>query len=118
MDANRLLTSMMTRVSCGFSPRSVTALGESQLAVAYQPKVDVVDGRVVGLEALAPWTHPSRGPISPEPVIPLAVATRLIAPAPKEYVLDHALARQARALADALPPCQRRTTDTRLWAIL
>ena len=67
------------------------ALEQGQLAVVYQPKVDLVDGRVGGFEALARWSHPTRGPIGPDRFIPLAVATGMIGPL-TEYVLDRAIA--------------------------
>ena len=71
------------------------AIERRQMAVAYQPKVELVDGRVVGFEALARWSHPSRGPIGPDRFIPLAVTTGMIGPL-TEYVLDHALADAVR----------------------
>ena len=67
------------------------ALDQDQLSVVYQPKVDLVDGRVGGFEALARWSHPTRGPIGPNRFIPLAVATGMIGPL-TEYVLDRAIA--------------------------
>lgn len=45
-------------------------LSES-IEVVYQPQMDHF-GRIVGVEALARWTHPERGPISPAYFIPLA----------------------------------------------
>jgi diguanylate cyclase (GGDEF)-like protein len=41
------------------------------LDVVYQPQVDHF-GKIVGVEALCRWTHPSRGPVSPGYFIPLA----------------------------------------------
>jgi len=61
------------------------------LTVFYQPKARVVDGRLVGFEALARWFHPTRGEISPEHFIQLAEATGQIAPL-TYLVLAHAIA--------------------------
>lgn len=41
------------------------AIDDGDLWVAYQPKLDIVTGKLVGAEALARWTHPEKGPISP-----------------------------------------------------
>jgi EAL domain-containing protein (putative c-di-GMP-specific phosphodiesterase class I) len=46
--------------------------------VHYQPVVDIVSRRVVSVEALARWNHPTRGPISPTEFIPVAEQTGLI----------------------------------------
>jgi diguanylate cyclase (GGDEF)-like protein len=40
--------------------------------LAYQPIFDSVDRRVVGVEALLRWTHPTRGPVAPFELIRLA----------------------------------------------
>lgn len=54
------------------------ALQREELTVHFQPLVDMASARVVGCEALARWTHPQRGPISPAEFIPVAEETGLI----------------------------------------
>src|SRR6202000_2316584 len=48
-------------------------------SVAYQPIVDA-SGKIMAMEALSRWTHPTRGPIPPGVFIPLAEETDLISP--------------------------------------
>jgi diguanylate cyclase (GGDEF)-like protein/PAS domain S-box-containing protein len=56
-----------------------TALATTgQLSNAYQPIVDLVTRRAMGVEALARWMHPSRGPVSPVEFIPVAEESMLI----------------------------------------
>ena len=54
------------------------AIWGDQLGVHYQPVVDIVSRRVVSVEALARWNHPTRGPIPPSEFIPVAEQTGLI----------------------------------------
>ena len=54
------------------------AVAGRQLAVAYQPIIDLSDGRVIGMEALVRWNHPRRGWVSPAEFIPVAEDTGLI----------------------------------------
>jgi diguanylate cyclase (GGDEF)-like protein len=49
-----------------------------QVSPRYQPIVALGDGRIVGFEMLARWTHPIRGDISPSIFIPLAESVGLI----------------------------------------
>jgi diguanylate cyclase (GGDEF)-like protein len=70
------------------------AVESKELQAAYQPKVDR-EGRMVGLEALLRWSHPSLGPISPAKFIPLAEECGLIVPMGM-WVLNEAC-RQAKA---------------------
>lgn len=48
------------------------AIEAGALRIAYQPIVDVASGRVVCLEALARWSHPEHGEVSPEHFVALA----------------------------------------------
>lgn len=53
------------------------ALETDQLALGYQPVVDLVHGRVVGVEALLRWVHPDLGPVPPPEVVATAHAIGL-----------------------------------------
>ncbi len=48
------------------------------LSVAYQPQINVRDGLVSAVEALARWHHPRVGPVPPRVFIPIAEDTGLI----------------------------------------
>ncbi|MDX6749144.1 EAL domain-containing protein [Geminicoccaceae bacterium 1502E] len=48
------------------------AVESDALFLHYQPKFDIATGRISGVEALLRWTHPARGPVSPELFVPLA----------------------------------------------
>jgi diguanylate cyclase (GGDEF)-like protein len=68
-----------------------TALEQGQLELHYQPKAQLPDGVVNGVEALVRWHHPERGMIPPDEFIPLAEQSGLM-PKLTRYVLEHALA--------------------------
>ena len=53
-------------------------LENKEFRVFYQPKVDVVSGRIVAMEALARWEHPELGLLSPVEFIQLAEENGLI----------------------------------------
>jgi diguanylate cyclase (GGDEF)-like protein/PAS domain S-box-containing protein len=75
------------------------ALERRELAVHYQPKIDLRTGEITGAEALLRWTHPIRGLVSPAQFIPVAEDCGLILPIGK-WVLREAC-QQARAWVDA-----------------
>lgn len=71
------------------------AIEQGGLSLAYQPQVNIEDGQVYGVEALARWTHPTFGVVSPARFIPLAEECGLI------VELGHWAVREAcRQLAD------------------
>ena len=75
------------------------ALEHDQVDVYVQPKVSLVDGAVVGAEALVRWTHPVMGPLNPDQFIPAAEHTGVIRLL-TAYVVRHGLA-QCRRWRDA-----------------
>jgi len=54
------------------------ALERRELEVHYQPKVDLVSGKISGVEALVRWTHPQKGAIPPATLIGVAEDCGLI----------------------------------------
>ena len=69
------------------------AMANGALWNAYQPKLDIASGRIVGVEALVRWDHPQRGMIGPDQFIPLVEANG--------RARDLTLNVLVRALADA-----------------
>ncbi len=66
------------RLNLELELRRAIDLGE--LVLHYQPRVDVVTGRPLGMEALVRWQHPQRGLLSPAHFIDIAEETGLVVP--------------------------------------
>jgi diguanylate cyclase (GGDEF)-like protein len=69
------------------APRSVLRMSElrraivaDQLFLLYQPKINLQNGLIAGLEVLTRWQHPKLGLIPPDDFIPVAERTGLIIP--------------------------------------
>jgi diguanylate cyclase (GGDEF)-like protein len=54
------------------------AIGNNQLSLHYQPKIDFQTGCTVGVEALMRWHHPQHGAIPPDDFIAMTERTGLI----------------------------------------
>jgi EAL domain-containing protein (putative c-di-GMP-specific phosphodiesterase class I) len=71
-----------------------TALAEEQFLLLYQPIYDLSTRRVVALEALIRWQHPTQGVLGPQDFIPLSEETGLIVPIGR-WALEEACGRAA-----------------------
>ena len=66
------------------------AVEKNELALLYQPIVDLASGRAMQAEALLRWRHPMRGLMSPERFMPAVERSGLIRPV-FAFALGHAL---------------------------
>jgi diguanylate cyclase (GGDEF)-like protein/PAS domain S-box-containing protein len=49
-----------------------SALARHELEMRYQPQVELATGKIVGMEGLLRWNHPTRGLLLPEDFLPIA----------------------------------------------
>ena len=77
------------------------AIENDRLQLFYQPKLDLSNNQVYGVEALLRWVHPERGFIPPDSFIPLAERTGLIHPL-TQWVLRTALKKTAEWQAQGI----------------
>ena len=68
------------------------ALARGEFVLHYQPKVDLGDGRVFGVEALIRWQDPERGLVAPGEFLPYIANVEAMERALGEWVLAQALA--------------------------
>ncbi len=79
------------------------AISMKQLELYYQPKVNTLNGKLTGFEALIRWIHPTEGIISPASFIPVAEETGLILPM-GDWILEEAIS-QAKKWSEINPDC-------------
>ena len=80
------------------------ALLEEQYVLHYQPKFDLANGKMVGMEALIRWNHPSRGMVSPAEFIPLLEETGMILDVGRWALKRAAIEHAAWSAQGLLPP--------------
>ena len=79
------------------------ALERQEFVLHYQPKINLLSGTIVGIEALVRWQHPQHGLLEPAQFVPIAEDSGLILPIGRWVLREACL--QARAWQDAgLPP--------------
>jgi diguanylate cyclase (GGDEF)-like protein len=77
------------------------ALDDDVLVLHYQPKVSMLDGSLMGVEALVRWEHPVRGFVPPDEFIPLAERSGIM-PLLTDRVITLALGQVAQWRAQGL----------------
>ncbi len=81
--------------------RALETPGCDEIALYYQPQIELHTGEVVGVEALLRWRHPVRGMVNPEDLIRVAEHTavmRLIT----RRVIDDVVAQVAKWATDGI----------------
>jgi diguanylate cyclase (GGDEF)-like protein len=78
------------------------ALDNDEFRLVYQPIMRLEDSRVIGVEALVRWHHPTRGIVAPAEFIPAAERTGLIVPLGR-FVLRETCRQAAAWLAEFGP---------------
>jgi diguanylate cyclase (GGDEF)-like protein len=79
------------------------ALDRKEFLLHYQPQVDLLTGRIAGVEALIRWHHQDMGLVPSSDFIPLAEETGLIVPI-GEWVFSTACSQNAAWQASGYPP--------------
>lgn len=79
------------------------AVGRGELQLYYQPQVELASGRIIGLEALLRWNHPTRGLTLPSVFIPIAERTGCIAML-GEWAFDEACRQSSSWLEERIAP--------------
>lgn len=79
------------------------ALENDEFFLCYQPQLNLLTGRVMGVEALLRWRHPQRGVLSPGAFIGIAEESGQIVPI-GEWVLREACLQQRAWQDQGLPP--------------
>ena len=79
------------------------ALTGSELELYFQPQIELLTGRIVGMEALLRWNHPRLGLLQPGQFLPMVEKTP-ISVALGQWVLDRACAQMRAWRNDGIAP--------------
>jgi diguanylate cyclase (GGDEF)-like protein/PAS domain S-box-containing protein len=71
------------------------AIERDEFILHYQPRIDVLSGRIAGAEALIRWQHPERGLLAPAEFIPLVEQAGLVIPI-GEWAIETACRQSAK----------------------
>ncbi|HHY72149.1 MAG TPA: bifunctional diguanylate cyclase/phosphodiesterase [Bacillus bacterium] len=77
------------------------AIENNEFVLAYQPKVDLSNFTISGIEGLLRWNHPLYGLIPPSEFIPIAESTKEIIPIGK-WVIDEGFKQATKWLANGI----------------
>ena len=88
------------------------AIKNGELALHYQPKLQISTGRIYGVEALLRWHHPIQGNIPPSQFIPRAEQSTLIEMI-TEFVLKQAISQLAAWQKAGIEVCVSVNVSTR-----
>jgi EAL domain-containing protein (putative c-di-GMP-specific phosphodiesterase class I) len=80
------------------------AIVREQYVLHYQPRFDLANGQIVGMEALIRWQHPERGMVPPVEFISLLEETGMILDVGRWALRRAALQHAAWCAKDRLPP--------------
>jgi diguanylate cyclase (GGDEF)-like protein len=79
------------------------AMERNEFMLYYQPQVDALEGRMIGVEALIRWHHPEKGMVPPSDFIPLAEQSGLIIPI-SEWIIETACSQSRKWRQEGLSP--------------
>ena len=79
------------------------AIDRGEIELHFQPQVALATGKIVGMEALMRWNHPSRGLIPPSIFIPIAERTGLVMLLGR-WALDEACRQMKEWIAQGIGP--------------
>lgn len=79
------------------------ALAENQFILSFQPKINLVDFSITGVETLLRWVHPEKGLIPPDKFIPIAEESGQIIEI-GAWVLNQSCQQMGKLFADGALP--------------
>jgi diguanylate cyclase (GGDEF)-like protein len=79
------------------------ALERGEFELYYQPQVEIISGRIVGVEALVRWNRPNHDAVLPSVFIPIAERTGIILPLGK-WVFEQACRQTRQWLDEGIAP--------------
>jgi diguanylate cyclase (GGDEF)-like protein/PAS domain S-box-containing protein len=77
-----------TSAHMGLAVELRNALARNELEVCYQPQVELAMGKIVSIEALLRWHHPTRGLLLPKDFLPIAEKIGIVHSL-GYWILDH-----------------------------